>query len=110
LTLSCMPSAVSPKAGAVSNSGGVAFDDSHMVPLANEVYVDSAMTAPERGDAQAAYNRAVARVWTFYGELRSGRPATFFCDSDPCRVYFTGPAMRSWKLAPGDCSRPHMAP
>ena len=100
-----MPHTVGPRTGATSESGVVVFDDSQMVPLANEVYVDSAMTARQRGDAQAAYNRAVARVWTFYGELQSGRPATFFCASNPCRLYFTGPAMRSWNLSSG-----HSAP
>jgi hypothetical protein len=77
------------------------FDGFRMALLANEIYVDTAMTNRDRANTQAIYDRAIARLTTFYGELRAPRARTFFCASDPCRLYFTGPDMRASNLSPG---------
>jgi hypothetical protein len=83
----------------------VTFHGAAMVPVSEGTYVDPSASDEARAGLRDTYTRAERRNADFYGTLRSERPLTVFCATDECRVYFTGPARRSWNLSPG-----HSAP
>jgi hypothetical protein len=65
-------------------------------------YVDPA-APPERVAAlRQAYAKATRRLAGLFGPLRARPPLTIYCESDPCRVYFSGPARRSCIIKPGE--------
>lgn len=66
-----------------------------------DVFYDPAISTEERSRLRSAYTSARQRVAGFFGERLAPVPLVVFCASDPCRVYFTGPAKRSWTLEPG---------
>ena len=76
-----------------------------MVAACDEVFVDPAAPPDRLALMKTTPARAAARDRAWFGALRAPRPLIGFCDDDPCRIHFAGPAMRGWDVRPG-----HRAP
>lgn len=77
------------------------FDGTHADATGKDTFFDPAISDEARSRLGRAYVSARQRVADFFGERRAPEPLVVFCGSDECRVYFTGPAKRSWSLEPG---------
>jgi hypothetical protein len=66
-----------------------------MVQLPGGLYVDPATDERARAAVSQAWTTGAEKVRDFYGSLRSDLPDGYFCNSDTCRVYFSGKYMRS---------------
>jgi TonB family protein len=96
---------IDPKAEACAPpraARALAFGATPLMPLCEQVFVDPA-ARPERAAAlREAQAKAARRVADLFGPLRARPPLTIFCESDACRVYFSGPARRSCIIKPGE--------
>ena len=61
----------------------------------DSLFVDPTADERARGEVLNAWTSGIEKVRAFYGSLRADLPDGWFCNSDPCRLYFTGPPMRS---------------
>jgi TonB family protein len=96
---------VDPPAAACAPPGAAparAFGGTALVALCDRVYVDPAAPPERVAGLREAEARAARRVADLLGPLRVHPPLTIYCDSDPCRVYFSGPARRSCIIKPGE--------
>jgi TonB family protein len=91
-----------PTCAAPRAAPALSFGATPLVPLCERAYVDPA-ARPERVAAlREARAKAERRLADLLGPLRAAAPLTIFCESDPCRVYFTGPTRRSCIIKPGE--------
>lgn len=88
-------------APAAAGTAPIPFGGEGLLPLCDGVFAEAATTAAEREVLRRDAAEARARVEAAFGRLRGPAPVILFCKTHPCRVYFTGPARRSWTLGPG---------
>jgi hypothetical protein len=91
------PACVVPEAPAV-----LAFGGTTLVPVCEGAYVDPAAPADRIAALRQAYAKAARRLAGVFGPLRAPPPLTIYCESDQCRVYFSGPSRRSCIIKPGE--------
>lgn len=77
------------------------FGDRTMVRVCDGVYVDPATPPDGLELMKTSPQRAAARDVAWYGPLQAPSPLIVFCHTDPCRVFFAGPAKRGWTVRPG---------
>jgi hypothetical protein len=80
----------------------LSFGATALVPVCARAYVDPAAPAERIAALRQAHAKAARRLADLFGPLRSRAPLTIYCASDPCRVYFSGPARRSCIIKPGE--------
>lgn len=61
----------------------------------DSVFVDPTADAGARREVLEAWTAGIEKARAFYGPLRADLPDGWVCNSDPCRLYFTGPHMRA---------------
>jgi hypothetical protein len=91
------PACDAPQAPPVLTFGGTA-----LVPVCASAYVDPAALPDRIAALRQAYAKAARRLAGVFGPLRARPPLTIYCESDPCRVYFSGPSRRSCIIKPGE--------
>jgi TonB family protein len=80
----------------------IGFGGTQLAPVCARAYVDPAAPPERVAMLRAAEVKAVRRLADLFGPLRARPPLTIYCESDPCRVYFSGPARRSCIIKPGE--------
>ena len=96
---------VDPPAAACEVAQGasaLAFGGTVLTPVCARAYVDPAATPECIAALRSADAKATRRLADLFGPLRVRPPLTIYCGSDPCRVYFSGPARRSCIIKPGE--------
>jgi TonB family protein len=91
------PACAAPQAPPV-----LAFGATALVPVCESAYVDPTAPPDRIAALRQAYAKAARRLAGVFGPLRARPPLTIYCESDPCRVYFSGSSRRSCIIKPGE--------
>jgi TonB family protein len=97
--------AVDPKAepcAPPTDAPPLVFAGTALAPVCDRVYVDPATGAERRPALRELEAKSGRRVADVFGALTSRAPLTVVCESDACRVYFSGPTRRSCIIKPGE--------